>query len=324
MGISAGTRQAPPRTGHGRVWRHVLSELDAMPSVRLVDRGRADVWLAPATDAPAATPLVVQVHEVGWIGPLRELVDESFAAQLQKATEAGLQRATHVVTPSEFARRQVIGAYGWPAERVHAVAHGVAHTVFNPRASCGAQLISGPYVLSVGVLHRRKNLGALRDAVARLAARGLPHRLVCVAGAAPDRPEVGDPGMLLALKQWPGRVIVLRDLDDRALAGLMAGSSAFCLPSLFEGFGLPALEAMACGAPVLVSDRGALPEVVGDGGLVLEPTVDALERALADVLLDRDLAERLRHAGRTRAAGFDWARTAEGWLRVLRLAAQES
>ena len=104
----------------------------------------------------------------------------------------------------------------------------------------------------------------------------------------------------------------------------MAGADAFCLPSLGEGFGLPALEAMACGTVVVVSDRGALPEVVGDAGLIVRPTARALERTLRRVLDRSEEAAALRARAVARAQAFDWARTARGWARVLALAAREA
>jgi glycosyltransferase involved in cell wall biosynthesis len=103
----------------------------------------------------------------------------------------------------------------------------------------------------------------------------------------------------------------------------MAEADAFCLPSLYEGFGLTVLEAMACGTPVVVSDRGALPEVVGDAGLVVPPTAGAVADALIRVLEDRSLADRLEADGVSRARQFTWSRTAAGWLNVLQQAAND-
>jgi alpha-1,3-rhamnosyl/mannosyltransferase len=115
----------------------------------------------------------------------------------------------------------------------------------------------------------------------------------------------------------------LPEAGDDDLAALMADADAFCLPSFAEGFGLPALEAMACGVPVLVSDRGALPELVGDAAIVTEPTVDAVEHGLARVFDDAGLAAALRTAARARALEFPWSRTVAGWLSVLERAAEE-
>jgi glycosyltransferase involved in cell wall biosynthesis len=120
--------------------------------------------------------------------------------------------------------------------------------------------------------------------------------------------------MRAATAPLPNGVSVVERPGDEALADLMAGADAFVLPSHWEGFGLTALEAMGCGAPVIVSDRGALPEVVGDGGLVSEPTAAGLREALRRVLGDPDFAAQLSRRGRERAAAFTWERTARGWL----------
>jgi glycosyltransferase involved in cell wall biosynthesis len=119
-----------------------------------------------------------------------------------------------------------------------------------------------------------------------------------------------------------GRAVVhLTGLENAQLAAVMAGASAFCLPSLMEGFGLTALEAMACGTPVVVSDRGALPEVVGDAGIVVPPNAVAITEALATVLSDDQLAGRLGAAARTRSLDFTWRATADHWRDAIRDAA---
>jgi len=110
---------------------------------------------------------------------------------------------------------------------------------------------------------------------------------------------------------------VLSRLSDIDLAAVVAGAEAFCLPSLMEGFGLTVLEAMACGVPVVVSNLGSLPEVVGDAGVVCEPHVDDLEAALYDLLTDRDRMAQLSRDGLARSLRFTWQATARGWLRAL-------
>ena len=153
----------------------------------------------------------------------------------------------------------------------------------------------------------------------RLAARGLPHSLVLVAGPAPDRRDSSE--LLRAataeLEGAPGRIVHLTGATDAEVAALMAGAAAFCLPSISEGFGLTALEAMACGAPAVVTDRGALPEVVADAGLTVPPRADDLADALEGVLTDAALTARLRAAGVERAAHFTWERTVMGWLAAI-------
>jgi glycosyltransferase involved in cell wall biosynthesis len=309
-------------TGHGNLWRHGLTALRATGEVKLVDSGRADVWLASGHAPPpqAAGPLVAHVHEIGWVDPeLRAFLAPEFAERIEADTATALAAADEVITLSNSTRSQVLSLGGMPEDRVHTVHPGVDTNLFR----AGTHGADFPYVLFTGVLHPRKNYGVLRKAVAGLANRGLPHKLVLIGNLAMDRvdgPEF-EREAESPLPGLPDRVLRFKELPDEEVAALTAGAEAFCLPSFYEGFGLPALEAMACGTPVVVSNRGALPEVVGDAGLVVEPTTAAVEEALHRVLTDRELADRLRAAGQERARSFTWERTAEGWLRVLRRAA---
>jgi glycosyltransferase involved in cell wall biosynthesis len=322
--LGPGLVEARPGTGHGNVWTRVIAEFAASDEVKILTRGRPDVWLASGHAEPVGRdrPVVVQVHEIGWHDPeLRAFLHPDFADALEPATRAAVGAAARVITPSQAARDQVMSAYGVAGDLVHAVPHGVDTTVFRPGVEGGRAAIGAPYVLFVGVLHPRKNYAALREAVAGLAKQGLPHVLAIVGAPAADpRPEF-EQEAVSELPGVPGRVVRVRAPSDAELAALMAGADAFCLPSFFEGFGLPALEAMACGAPVVVSNRGALPEVVGDAGVVVEPTADAVEEALHRVITEPGLADRLRRAGVERAGRFSWPRTAAGWLEALRAAA---
>jgi glycosyltransferase involved in cell wall biosynthesis len=228
-----------------------------------------------------------------------------------------VKTAAAVITPSGAAATDLIAAYGLSAERVHAVPHGVDPT-FTPGLPGGSELVGVgvPYVLYAATLHPRKNLAVLRAAMRRLTAEGFPHVLAVAGFAAPDR---ADSTALEAAAGGEGAVR-LAQTTDAQLAALMAGAAAVCLPSLYEGFGLTALEALACGAPLVVSDRGALPEVVGDAAVVVEPTMDGVTAGLRRVLADPALGARLRVAGPARASEFSWERTAAGWLAVLRSA----
>jgi glycosyltransferase involved in cell wall biosynthesis len=335
VGVPGNLLMLAPSGGHGKVWRRVVGELRQRARIvelggrhrwRPSGSGRVDVVLANGhDDLPATTvPVVVQVHEAGWFSPeLSDLLDAGFLAHIAPRTERAVLAADRVIVPSGRSRIDLIAQYGLDPAKVRAVPHG-ADTGFGPAAAAGTELPPGPYVLYAASLHPRKNLPGLRDAVAMLAADGFPHRLVIAGGPAPDRADSSDleRGAQAELAGFPGRVTRIMQPSDAELAGLMAGAAAFCLPSLYEGFGLTALEAMACGAPVVVSDRGSLPEVVGEAGVVTEPTPTAIADALRRVLSDPELARRLSAAGRARAAQFTWARTAAGWLAVLREAAR--
>jgi glycosyltransferase involved in cell wall biosynthesis len=343
VGVSAARIEADARSGHGRVWLSTLAALGARVRVMAVhvDRLTAidysvpvhgfDVWLAdghggkPITDVP----VVAVVHEMAWTPAQLRGLDESSGYPLAIRTAAGVGSASHVIVPSESSRRQVLDRSTTAPDRVHTVPYGVDSAVFRPDARGGRALVARhaetperPYVLFVGSLHPRKNLAVLRDAMGALAAAGRPHVLaVVVAEPRGSLPSIGREAAAAALPGAPGRVVVVPSPADADLAALMAGADAFCMPSLGEGFGLPALEAMACGTVVVVSDRDSLPEVVGDGGLVVAPTADALEASLDAVLARPAEFARLRERAVARAQRFRWDRTAHGWADVLERAA---
>jgi alpha-1,3-rhamnosyl/mannosyltransferase len=308
------------------MWHEVLRRLPQAEGIALVERRswrRPDVLLAdghaPVPDGPR--PLVAQVHEASWRDPeLRALLEPEFANTLDRHVAATAARASYVLTASESARQEITEAYDIDPARVRVAPHGVHLDVFHPDAGKDDPAVAGSlprdFVLFVGTVHPRKNLPVLREAMVRLAADGSPHALVLVVAPAPDR---ADSSALLAeataeLRGFPGRVHVRRAPDDRALATLMRHAAALCLPSASEGFGLPVLEAMACGTPVVVADRGALPEVTGDGGVAVEPSVDTVASALADVLDDDGS---LGGRARRRAEGFTWERTTSIWATAL-------
>lgn len=342
VGVASDLLGPAPDSGHAKVWRRVLGALSEQtpvvaidprsgrPTSRLARRPQVLVADGHADLPPAAAPLVVAVHEAGWLAPTtRELLDPSFHRYIASRTQVAVSAAAHVIVPSESSRRDVARGYGLSPECVHAVPYA-ADATFSPGARGGRALVArarggrdAPYVLYAATLHPRKNLEALRMAVASLARAGLPHVLAVAGGPALDRPDSSalERAAAAELPGAPGRIVTLGRPDDDDLAALMAEADAFCLPSLYEGFGLTALEAMACGAPVVVSNRGSLPEVVGDAGLVVDPTADAVAGALRRVLLDGELSDRLRRAGAERAREFTWRGTAGGWLAVLRRAA---
>jgi glycosyltransferase involved in cell wall biosynthesis len=168
--------------------------------------------------------------------------------------------------------------------------------------------VRSPYVLWVGTLEPRKNLERTVQGFAHAVTEAeLDEVQLCLVG--PRGWLRGDPGELLAGRR--DRVRWLGSVPRDELPALYAGAEAFVFPSLAEGFGLPVLEAMACGAPVVTSDRSALPEVAGDAALLCDPTdPGSIGEAVGRVLRDRDLAGRLRRAGLERAAGYTWDRMA--------------
>jgi glycosyltransferase involved in cell wall biosynthesis len=334
VGVSSNLARFDRTTGHGRVWSTGLEHLRRLASI-VDDPGdytsihRPDVWLTDGhADAIAVPePIVTLVHEARWVEPdLAADLDPAFLSAIAPTTAQAVRQATRVLTHS-FASARNIAQLGVSADRIDVVPPGVDLNIFQPGLTGGRELVASrtnddrPYIIAVASLFRGKNLPLLRRAVARLASRGFPHRLVLVTQRSGDGFDSTQALSELRTGAEP-RPEVFENVTDRELAALIASSTAFCLPSRFEGFGLPALEALACGVPVIVSNGGALPEVVADAGLIVMPELDMIERALATVIEDHTLARTLALKGRQRAETFTWERTTEGWMRALTRAAE--
>ena len=241
--------------------------------------------------------------------------------QLQRRKAAFAREAADlVIVISEATRRDAVEYLGLAPERVRAIYPGV-DPVFRPVADRDALrqaleplgLEPGGYILHVGTIEPRKNLLRLLEAYHQLRQDppAVP-RLVFAGGQGWGVRPVFERVASLGLVE---SVVFLGHVPDRLLPALYTGAAVFVYPSLYEGFGLPPLEAMACGTPVVVSDTSSLPEVVGDAGVLVDPgDVAALADALASLLVDPARRAALSAAGRRRAAAFTWERAARQTL----------
>jgi glycosyltransferase involved in cell wall biosynthesis len=303
----------PPALVHraGHAW-----EQAALPAI--ATRRRAALLLNPANLAPVAFGRnVVVIHDAA---ALREpdWYSRLYVAWQRAVLPAVAKRALHLVTVSQFSRTELIDLLGADPDRISVVPGGVDER-FRPEAdpepARAALGLTRPYVLTVGSLIARKNVAALDETARRLAAEGI--ELVAAGGGrpqfAPETPRTSPTAPQGVHSPTFGAPRMLGHVPDEHLPGLYAGARAFVLPSLYEGFGLTVLEAMACGTPVVASDRGALPEVLGDAGRLVDP----LDRgAIADAVL-ASLADD-GAAGVERARAFSWAGTAARMDTVLR------
>jgi glycosyltransferase involved in cell wall biosynthesis len=223
-------------------------------------------------------------------------------------------------TASESERRDLLSKVAIDPSRVIAIHHGVDHSRFGlpadpalAREEVRVQFgIDGRYVLYVSNHQRKKNTERLVEAFAAVAA-GQPDVTLVMTGW--HTPRFGLVLDLIERLRLRSRVRVLGHVPDDSLPSLYAGAAVFALPSLHEGFGLPILEAMACGAPVLTSNVYALPEVAGDAAELVDPyNVEAIAEGLTRLLRDRDHARELQRRGLARAAEFTWHRAAKRHL----------
>lgn len=244
------------------------------------------------TPARSVCPELVVVHDITF-----HLHPEWFSRRvrllLSTLVPRAMRRAARVVTVSQRSKADIVDAFGIDPERIGVVTN-IAAPAFGPRPGAAGRVAErfglDRYCLYVGDVHPRKNLASLTAALARLG-EALPLAIVGRAG------HQGEQIIRASGARWLG------PLGDEDLADLYSASTVTCYPSLYEGFGLPVIEAMACGAPVVASNRGAIPEVAGDAAVLVDPTPEGLADGIR-AALELTTADRLRVDGPNRAAWF--------------------
>lgn len=269
-----------------------------------------------------SVPVVVSVHDVSFLEH-PEYFTRDRAWQLQRTVGRTVKRAAKVLTGSEFSRASILKVYGDLDEDKVVVVPNAAASEFRPisRQAASATVrerfsIPAPFLLSVGDIQPRKNQIGLIRAFARLV-RSYPqlkHDLVLAGKETWFADRVHQAARESGVAD---RIRFFGFVSDRDLLQLYNACDLFVFPSFYEGFGLPALEAMACGRAVVCSSTSALPEVVDGAAILFDPyAVDEIVRAIADLLLDSELRARMERLGLQRAAHFSWQRTARRTLEV--------
>lgn len=315
-----------------RLWRGLF--LDWRLPIELLS-GSLDILHVPDCVAPRPrrAKLVVTVHDLlDFVMPElfpQRLRDPSFSRYYdwkQAYVSRTLGLADHVIAVSENTKADILRFFGLPEERVSVIPYGLA-SHFRPippgeerRATLQRYGVAdGGFLLYVGRLEDRKNAKTLFRALRLLLDRGhrIPRLVVCGWQAHPA--ETGDALRTLAELRLEEAIQLVDYVPTQELPCFYSAATALVYPSVYEGFGLPPLEAMGCGTPVVASGSSSLPEVVGDAALRPDPgDVDALAQAVGRVLEDGDLRAELREKGLRRAAAFSWERAAEATLEVYR------
>ena len=303
--------------GIGRFARHVLADLDYQPvplnsnpaapldswvlARALRELERTDVFFSPGYNTPLFCPsaFVFTIHDLNHVfcrETRRPLIQLYYATAMKRAC----RRAANILTVSEFTRNQIISWSGVSAEKVVSVGNGV-DSAFRPEGDSYG--LAFPYLLSVSNRKPHKNEFRIVEAFAK-------------ADLDPDIHLVFTGFPTANLARWieaqgvRPRVEFLGGVDEDKLPNLYRGAEALIFPSLYEGFGLPIVEAMACGTPVLTSNITAMPETAGGAALLVDPRdVEQIARGTEQIVSLRDLRQDLRTKGLKRAAQFSWVRT---------------
>jgi glycosyltransferase involved in cell wall biosynthesis len=286
--------------------------------------GRIDVFhytdlvYPPVRDIPT----VMTVHDVSFdVDPTFH--DEGFARQLAPRFTRALSRAAAIIVPGAATADELTARYGVPRERIAIIPYGSEHVlaITPARAAAAARLarcrIATPYAIAIGTIEPRKNHARLLRAFAAVAAQIPHHLLIC--GSYGWRFEEFRAELARLEPAIARRVHVATDVGDPELRALLEGAQFALYPSLYEGFGFPAVEALALGVPLLASHGGSLREVLGDAALVVDPTSDdSLAEGLLAIATSPALRESLATRGRARAAELSWRSCAQRHVAVYR------
>lgn len=283
--------------------------------------GKVDLFHSPDFTLPPTlpgVPTLLTVHDLSFIRD-PDSAWPSLRAFLNKAVPRSVQRATHVLADSQATKNDLVELFGTPAGKI-TVLHSGVEARFAPVRDqseidrvCAKYQLPRPFILSVGTLQPRKNYARLIEAFASMAA-SIPHHLVITGGQGWLVESIFEQVKRSGLE---GRVLFPGFVDDADLPALYSAAHVFALVSLYEGFGLPLLEAMACGTPVVGSNISSLPEVIGEAGLQVDPrSVDDIASALQQMIDRPELCQRSIGLGLERAKMFSWDKAARELLAI--------
>ena len=309
------------RAGHQMMWTQFGLRAE-------LQRLKPDLLHAPAfvSTLVAPCPLIVTIHDVAYLR-FPQHYDKPWLWYSRLLVPLAARRASAVIAVSEHAKQDIQRHLNLPPHKVHVVYPGVDGNRFRPLSPPETALVAQrygldtPFVLHVGSLAARKNIPTLLNAVFLLKKAGFwgCRRVVLAGGISPGLPGHADIRATIERLGLEQEVLFLGHVPDDDLPAIYNLADAVVMPALYEGFGLPVPEAMACGRPVIAANTTSIPEVAGDAALLVDPRdVEAWAEALSRVLTDEALRQSMAQRGLLQARQFTWENAAQETLRVYR------
>jgi len=309
----------------GEIKKLLLKDFETMPNVTLVEAHSEMYSIKEQFEIPKLIPSNTKLYfsphypiPLGYKGRLLVTVHDVFHLAMPKLVGgwhkrcyANLMfrhlcnRATAIITVSEFTKRELYRLVHIETLPIYPIHLGVNQSWFEVDKTNSPH--HKPYLVFVGNIKPNKNLATLVDAYIKILPE-IPHDLILIGKKSGF--ITGDSQVKALAKQYPDRIIFTDLVSDESLKNYVANASALVFPSLYEGFGLPPLEAMACGCPVIVSDKASVPEVCGDAAIYFNPeSTDDLAKKMINLLNDQSLQDNLCHRGIERAKQFTWEKS---------------
>lgn len=295
----------------------------ALP-IKLIFAEKPDVFFSTAHYGPrfSKVPYVVTIHDLSYLH-YPELFKKEDLMQLTNWSKYSIENSAHIITPSKTTKDDIVKNYNVPASKITVTHEGYDKNRFKPQPKSAVDSIkkkykiSGDYIIFVGTLQPRKNIERLLEAHAKLIGN---YQLVIVG----KRGWLFEPIFAkvdkLSLKD---KVIFTDFVPDEELPALISGAKVYALPSLWEGFGIPVIEAQACSVPVVCSNTSSLPEIVGGSGVLVDPqSTESIAEGINKVLTDDKLRSSLVNKGYDNIKRYSWQKCANETLKVLESAAK--
>lgn len=303
----------------GKLWTRI-----ALPAVLYLAKEKPNLFFSPTHYGPRFSPVkkIVTIFDLAYLH-FPQMFKKKDLYKLTNWTKQSIESAKHIITISNFSKKDILKTYRVANKQITVAYPGYKSEVFHPIKDIQEiekvkekYHIIGDYLIYVGTIQPRKNLIKLIEAFVKIDSL----KLVIVGKTVGEGRQgwlfeetVNKPKEL----GIENKVIFTGFVPDKDLGFLVNGSTAFILPSLYEGFGIPVIDAMACGVPVLVSNVASLPEVVGGAGLMFDPnSADQIEQAIRTIYADKKLRVKKSKEGLKQAAKFSWTKMAKSVLKV--------